>query len=86
MVEFPIACNLEGDYGYKVLVVDETESVADVIQKAVDQLVGVLVAPFPPGTVLKLRLHGSETPLADDMTVKQANFAQMETVEIYRAG
>jgi hypothetical protein len=86
MAEFPIACNLEGDYGYKVLVVDETESVADVIQKAVDQIVGVLVAPFPPGTVLKLRLHGGDAPLADELTVKEANFAQMETVEIYRAG
>ena len=83
MTDFPIACNLEGDYGYKVLVVDDDDTISTVIEKAVDQLVGVLVAPFPEGTILKLRVQGDETPLADDITIKQAELAVMEAVEIY---
>ena len=84
MTDFTLACNLEGDYGYKVLVVDDDDTISTVIEKVVDQIVGVLVAPFPEGTVLKLRVQGDETPLADDITVKQAELAEMEAVEIFR--
>ena len=27
MAEFPIACNLQGDYGFKVIVVDEDDTI-----------------------------------------------------------
>ncbi len=83
MAEFPIACNLQGDYGYKVIVVDENDTISEVIAKTTDQLVGVLVAPFPEGTVLKAKLHGADDPLPDDATVKSANFVQMEAIQIY---
>ena len=83
MAEFPIACNLQGDYGYKVIVVDEDDTVADVIRKTTDQLAGVLVAPFPPDTVLKAKIHGADEPLAGDATLKSANIIQMAAIDIY---
>jgi hypothetical protein len=83
MVEFPIACNLQGDYGYKVIVVDDTDTVADIIRKTTDQLVGVLVAPFPTDAVLKAKVHGTDAPLADNVTVKDADIVQMEAIDIY---
>ena len=86
MAEIPIACNLQGDYGYKVIVVDEDDTIAEVIRKTTDQLVGVLVAPFPPDTVLRAKIHGPDEPLADDTTVKGANIAQMAAVVIYVEG
>jgi Trk K+ transport system NAD-binding subunit len=83
MAEFPIACNLQGDYGYKVIVIDDADTVADIIRKTTDQLIGVLVAPFPPDTVLKAKIHGAETPLADTATVKDAAIIQMAAIDIY---
>ena len=83
MAEFPIACNLQGDYGYKVIVIDDADTVADIIRKTTDQLIGVLVAPFPPDTVLKAKSHGAETPLADTATVKDAAIIQMAAIDIY---
>ena len=84
MAELPIAFNLEGDYGYKVMVVDEEATIAKVIEMAVEQIAGVLVAPFPDNAVMRLRLHASEEPLADSMTVKDAGFSAMEAVVIYQ--
>ena len=83
MAEFPITCNLQGDYGYKVIVIDDADTVADIIRKTTDQLAGVLVAPFPLDTVLKAKIHGAEFPLADDATVKDAAIVQMAAIDIY---
>ena len=83
MAEFPIACNLQGDYGYKVIVIDDADTIADIIRKTTDQLAGVLVAPFPLDTVLKARIHGAEIPLADDATVKDTPIVQMAAIDIY---
>ena len=43
----------------------------------------VLVAPFPEGTVLRARVHGADEPLANSLKVGDANFVQMEALEIY---
>ena len=45
----------------------------------------MLVAPFPPDAVLKVRLQGSADPLPDALTIADAGFVEMESVEIYRA-
>ena len=65
---------------------DEDDTIADVIQKTRDQLVGVLVAPFPPNTVLRARIHGAEEPLDDGTTLKGANIIQMAALDIYAEG
>jgi len=83
MAMFPLACNLQGDYGYKVIVVDDGDTIADVIETTVEQVAGVFVAPFPDGTVLKAKVHGSDEPLADDLVVKDAGFVQMEALIVY---
>jgi len=83
MAEFPIACNLQGDYGYKVIVIDDADTVADIIRKTTDQLTGVLVAPFPTDAVLKAKIHGADAPLANDATVKDAAIVQMAAIDIY---
>jgi hypothetical protein len=86
MADFPLAVNIQGDYGYKVIVVDDDNTIEEVISTSVDQIVGVLVAPFPKGTVLRARQHDSEVPLENSIKVKDANFIQMEALQIYVQG
>lgn len=86
MADFPFACNIEGDYGYKVFVADDEDTIATLISKATDSIVGVLVPQFPPGTVLRARISGQPEPLPLDVTVRQAGLRAMEAIEIYRAG
>ena len=83
MADFPLAINLQGDYGYKVVVVDDETTIEEVINTSVDQIVSVLVAPFPEGTVLRARVHGSDKPLVNSLRVMDANFIQMEALQIY---
>ena len=83
MADFPLAINLQGDYGYKVVVVDDGAIIEEVINTSVDQIVSVLVAPFPEGTVLRARVHGADEPLDNKLKVSEANFIQMEALEIY---
>ena len=83
MADFPLAINLQGDYGYKVVVVDDSRTVEEVINTCVDQIVGVWVAPFPEGTILRARVHGADEPLNNSLRIADANFIQMEALEIY---
>ena len=83
MADFPLAINLQGDYGYKVVDVDDGVAIEEVINTAVEQIVSVLVAPFPEGTVLRARVHGADKPLDNKLKVSEANFMQMEALEIY---
>ena len=83
MADFPLAINLQGDYGYKVVVVDDEATIEEVINTSVEQIVSVLVAPFPEGTVLRARVHGADEPLDNKLKISEANFIQMEALEIY---
>ena len=83
MADFPLAINLQGDYGYKVIVVDSANTIEEVINTSVEQIVSVLVAPFPEGTVLRARVHGADDPLDNSLRVADANFIQMEALQIY---
>ena len=83
MAQFPLAVNVQGDYGYKVIVVEDENTIEEVIQVAVDQIVGVLVAPFPEGNTLRAKVHGAQQPLENNLTVADAKFIQMEALQIY---
>ena len=83
MAQFPLAVNVQGDYGYKVIVVEDENTIEEVIQVAVDQIVGVLVAPFPEGTTLRAKVQGAREPLESSLTVADAKFIQMEALQIY---
>lgn len=83
MAEFPFACNIQGDYGYKVIVVDDDDTIETVISKAAGSIVGVLVPQFPSGTILKARVKGAKAPLPATITVKEAGLPKMEALEIY---
>ena len=83
MADFPLAVNVQGDYGYKVVVVDDAATIEEVITTSVEQIVSVLVAPFPEGTVLRARVHGADEPLDNKLKISEANFIQMEALEIY---
>ncbi len=86
MADFPIVCNIQGDYGFKVIVVDDGDTMTEVIRKATDQIVGVLVKQFPAGSKLVAKIHGADTPLPADATVKGEKFRQMEAIDIYQEG
>lgn len=83
MADFPLTCNVQGDYGYKVVVVDDEDTIAEVIRKAAGEVVGVLVPPFSKNVVLSARIHGADQPLSEAVTVKDADLAQMEAIDIY---
>jgi hypothetical protein len=83
MAEFPLAINVQGDYGYKVIVVDDGDTIEQVIKTATDQIVGVLVPNFPAGTVLRARLHGNDKPIDNKIIVKDAKLMQMEAIQVY---
>ena len=83
MADFPLAINLQGDYGYKVVIVDDSNTIEEVIGTSVDQIVSVLVAPFLEGTILRARVHGANKPLNNSSRIADANFIQMEALEIY---
>ena len=83
MADFPLAINLQGDYGYKVVVVDDGAAIEEVISTSVEQIVSVLVAPFPEGTGLHARIRGADEPLDNKLKVSEADFIQMEALEIY---
>lgn len=83
MADFPLTCNVQGDYGYKVVVVDDEDTIAEVIRKAAGEVVGVLVPPFPKNVVLRARIHGADQPLSEAVTVRDADLAQMEAIDIY---
>lgn len=86
MADIPIACNIQGDYGFKVIVVDDDDTIAEVIRKASSQIVGILVKNFPENAKLVARIHGSDTPLPYGSTVKGENFRKMEAIDIYQEG
>ena len=83
MAQLPLAINVQGDYGYKVVVVDDGNTIEEVIHVAVDQIVGVLTPEFPADTVLRARLHGADSPLDNNIIVKQAGLVKMEALQIY---
>jgi hypothetical protein len=83
MADFPLAINIQGDYGYKVVVVDDQNTIEEVIKTSVDQIVGVLVAPFSKETKLRAWIHGADRPLDNSLKVSDANFIQMEALQIY---
>ena len=83
MADIPLAINIQGDYGFKVVVVDDNDSIATVIKKATDQIIGVLVKPFPLGTVLKAKIHGMSETLPETHTVTQLNLVKMEALDIF---
>jgi hypothetical protein len=84
MSSFPLVCNYEGDYGMKLLVVDTVDTMDAVADRAKKALVGVVVKPPRPSAVLRVRRHGERIPLPRDMKVGEANFIQMEAVDIYQ--
>ena len=84
MAAFALCCGFEGDYGYKVLLVDDGFTIAQVAQEAARQLAGVVVRPLEPGERLSVRVQGSPTPLAPELTIQAAGLIEMETIEIQR--
>lgn len=85
MTAIPLVINLERDYGMKVILFDPANTIADMIRIVSDQLVGVVVKPFPKGTVLTARRHGSNEVLPADLNIADAGFVKMETIDIVSA-
>ncbi len=83
MADLPLAVNVQGDYGYKVIVVDDEGSIDQIISTATDQIVGVLVAEFAKDAVLRARLHDADEPLDNSMSIKDAKLVQMDALQIY---
>jgi Toluene-4-monooxygenase system protein B (TmoB) len=84
MDQFPLVCSFEGDYGLKVLLVPHEATMTEIAHTAAAALAGVVVPELAPNEVLRVRLAGREDFLRPDLTVKEAGFIEMETIEILR--
>ena len=82
MADFPLTCCIEGDYGFKVLIVDDSDSIDQVAAKAASKLVGVTV-PIPPfGSHFRIRLCGSAEFLPRTTSVRECGLMRMDPIEI----
>ncbi|MDX2168521.1 MAG: toluene-4-monooxygenase system B family protein [Deltaproteobacteria bacterium] len=84
MAAFALCCGFDGDYGFKVLLVDDGFTIAQVAQEAARQLAGVVVRPLEPGEKLTVCVQGNPTPLAPEATIKSAGLMEMETIFVHR--
>ena len=87
MADIPLAVLLEGDYGYKVQVFDTGDTMAVLAEQGRGS-----GGRRPRGAVpARRRSQGERCRAAtrrcpDDLTIADAGFVEMESVEIYRAG
>ncbi|HTW73678.1 MAG TPA: toluene-4-monooxygenase system B family protein [Steroidobacteraceae bacterium] len=84
MEQFALVCSFEGDYGLKVLFVRPSATMAEIAHTAADALAGVVVPELAPNEVLRVRRAGAEAFLRPDLTLQEAGFIEMETIEILR--
>jgi len=85
MADFPLACCIEGDYGFKLLIVDDADSIDEVAAKAASKLVGVTVPPPPPGSHFRIRIPGSAEYLPRTVSVRESGLVRMDPIEILSA-
>ena len=82
MADFPLVCCFQGDYGYKVLIVDDGDTIDAIAQKAASKLVGIVVPHPPAGSQLRVRVQGSNDYLPRTATVLTAGLTRMDPIEI----
>ncbi|MET4806178.1 toluene-4-monooxygenase system B family protein [Limibacillus sp. MBR-115] len=84
MANFPLVCNFEGDYGLKLLMVDEDNTIDEVVDRAVELLSGVVVPKVTDRQLLLAKIQDGNDALDANATVKALGLTPMEVVEIYR--
>lgn len=84
MADHHLVCNFEGDYGLKLLTVDENSTMKQVATRAADLLAGVVVPQITDRSLLRVRVQGQDKPLASNITVAEAGLIELETIEIYK--
>ena len=82
MSAIPLACNVQGDYGYKIIHVDRSATIRELITAAVSGVEGYLVAKFPDGTEFDAKIHGAEDCLDHAATIGAIELMEMETIDI----
>jgi hypothetical protein len=82
---FPLVINFQGDYGMKLLMVDPTATLADVIEQAKQNLIGVVLKPLPAGVTLEVRRHREAAALDPSLKVGEAGLLRMEALDIVHA-
>ena len=78
----PIAVNVQGDYGYKIVTLEPDKKVKELIEVAVKAVEGILVPEFEKGTEFTAKVHGSDAFLDLGMTLKEAKLLEMEAIDI----
>ena len=82
MGAIPIAVNVQGDYGYKIVTIEPEDTVENLIRIAVEASKGILVPEFEKGTEFTAKIHGADSFLDQSMSIKEANLLQLEAVDI----
>ena len=82
MAEFALCCCIQGDYGYKLLIVDDGNSIDEVAKKAASKLVGVVVPHPPAGSYFRVRIQGAADYLPGEISVGASGLAKMDPIEV----
>src|SRR5260370_19209634 len=82
MADLPLICCFQGDYGYKVLIVDDGDSIDEVANKAASKLVGVVVPHPPAGLHFRVRIQGSNDYLPRNTSVLAAGLSIVDPIQI----
>jgi nucleoside phosphorylase len=82
MGAMPIAVNVQGDYGYKIVTIEPEETVESLIKTAIKAVEGILVPEFKKGTEFTAKIHGMDSFLDQSKSIKDANLIEMEAVDI----
>jgi hypothetical protein len=82
MEMMPIAVNVQGDYGYKIVTIEPEKSIKELVEVAVKAVEGILVPKFEEGTEFTAKVHGSDDFLDLSKSLRDSNLLEMEAVDI----
>lgn len=85
MAQIPLVSNFEGDFVLQLVAVDDGSTMDEVAQACAVHSVGRRVKP-QPGRTMRVRVQDAAAPVGRSVTVRDAGFRPMETIEIYFEG
>ena len=78
----PLVVNFEADFVLQLVPVESDFTMDQVAEAAAAHSLNRRVKPRP-GRTLRVRIQDTDVPLGRDVTVADAGFREMETVEVY---
>lgn len=82
MTSIPLVVNFQGDFVLQLVPVETSLTMTEVAAACAYHSLNRRVKP-QPDKKLCIRIQGSDQAINDDVTVEEAGFNSMETIEVY---